>query len=820
MSAIYHGEDRVPIPPADAQQFSTVCSYCIVGCGYRVYKWPLGKEGGALPHQNALQADYTKQQPEQSGTWISPAMHNVITERNGRRFNVVVLPDKDCIVNKGNHSVRGGTHGDVLYAPDRPTADRLTHPRLYRGGGQFSTTWDEAIELGARVIKASLDRWGPDTIAMKFFDHGGGGGGFENNWAVGKFFFTGIGTKMASIHNRPAYNSEVFASGDAGIAPLPSAYLDAELADTIMLIGANSYETQSIYFLEHMLPNLAGGTIAQKQRLIPGEPHAPGKLIIIDPRRTATVAVAEAHAGKENVLHLQINNGTDIALLNALSRLIHEQGWADQHFIAHRTNNFPAFQQTLQSQSLDEAIRLTGISNAQMMRAAEWIAKPKADTARRRTLFLYEKGLIWGLKNYENVASAVDLALLTGNLGKPGTGCGRLGGHQEGYSRPPYPGQRPPVNVDDVAIKGGASKVFWVAGCNPVGGTLNAQNFRIALAQRTALVNQALDSTNGGSLDEKVTAIMDALDKGGLFLIVQDIYPIETAQYAHLVLPAAQWGEMNLTSINGERRLRLYQKFMDAPGMAESDWKIMARMAQRLESAYLAEGKTEMAARFGGFLWRTDEEVFRAASAGVKGAQEDYGETTYAMLQALGTNGVQTPVQEIRDGMPIGTTRLYADDKKFQFIPAPWPGFPRQIQALIDDTRYPFWVNNGRANHGWQTLYDDLRKPYVMGREPLPHVEIHPLDAGQLAIANGDLVELYNPYGSVTAMAVITDANAPGHVFMLFEHPKGWLNSLTTDYVDPATTIPYYKGTKAGIRKIGTLPGMEERLSFVPTNRA
>ncbi len=819
MSSTYHGEDRVPIPPADAQQFTTVCSYCIVGCGYKVYKWPLGKEGGPLPHQNALKADYRRQQPEQAGTWISPAMHSVITERNGQRFNIVVLPDKDCVVNKGNHSVRGGTHGDVLYAPDRPTADRLTHPLLYRGQSQLPTTWDEAIELGALVIKASLDKWGSDTIAMKFFDHGGGGGGFENNWAAGKFFFTGIGTKMASIHNRPAYNSEVFASGDAGIAPLPSAYLDAELADTIMVIGANSYETQSIYFLEHMLPNLGGGTLPLKQQLLPGEPHARGRMIIVDPRRTSTVAVAEAHAGKDNVLHLQINNGTDIALLNALSRLIHEQGWHDQEFIARRTENFAAFQAANLAQNLDEAVRLTGISKAQMMTAAEWIAKPKVNTARRRTLFLYEKGLIWGLKNYENVASVVDLALLTGNLGKPGTGCGRLGGHQEGYSRPAYPGQRPPVNVDEIAIKGGASKVFWVAGCNPAGGTLNAQQFRAYLAHRTALVNQALDATSSGSLNDRMAAVMTALDKGGLFLIVQDIYPIETAKYAHIVFPAAQWGEMNLTSINGERRLRLYQQFMDAPGIAEPDWKIMARMAQRLESAYRAEGKAEMAARFSGFTWTSDEEVFRAASAGVKGAQEDYGDTTYAMLKALGTNGVQTPVQEIRQGMPVGTTRLYMDEKQFTFIPSAWPGFPPQIQKLIDDPRYPFWVNNGRANHGWQTLYDDLRKPYVMGRAPFPHVEIHPQDARSLDIANGDLIELFNPYGTVSAMAVVTDSNAPGHVFMLFEHPKGWLNSLTTDYVDPATTIPYYKGTKAGIRKLGELPGLGEQLSFIPTNR-
>ncbi|ULA65221.1 MAG: Arsenite oxidase subunit AioA [Nitrospira sp.] len=819
MNTISHGEDRVPVPPIDAQQFTTVCSYCIVGCGYNVYKWPLGKEGGPKPHQNALRADFTKQQPERTGTWISPAMHNVITERSGRKFNVVLLPDHACVVNKGNHSVRGGTHADVLYAPDRPTADRLTTPLLYRGGHQLPTTWDDALTLGATIIKASLDTWGPDAIAMKFFDHGGGGGGFENNWAVGKFFFTGIGTQMASIHNRPAYNSEVFASGDAGIAPLPSAYLDAELADTILLIGANSYETQSIYFLEHMVPNLSGGTLAKKNALLPGEPHAAGKIIIVDPRRTATVAVAEAAAGKQNVLHLQLNNGTDIALLNSLSRMIYEQGWHDSAFIAQRTNNFEACKANNLAQDLDEAIRLTGISRDQMMTAAEWIAKPKSATSRRRTLVLYEKGLIWGLKNYENVASAVDLALLTGNLGKPGTGCGRLGGHQEGYSRPSYPGKRPPVNVDDVAIKGGASKVFWVAGCNPVGGTLSAQQFRLTLARRTALVNQALDATGGGTLDERVQAVLDALEQGGLFLIVQDIYPIETARYAHLVLPAAQWGEMNLTSINGERRLRLYQKFMDAPGAAEPDWKIMAMMAQTLQALYEAEGQHEKAARFSGFDWRTDEDVFRAAAAGVKGAQEDYGDTTYAMLAQLKTNGVQTPVKKIKDGLPVGTTRLFEDGGTFKFIPAPWPGFPPQLQQLMNDSRYPFWVNNGRSNQGWQTLYDDLRKPYVIGREPLPHVEIHPQDATILGVESGDLVELFNPYGTVTALAVVVESNRPGHVFMLFEHPKGWANSLTTDYVDPATTIPYYKGTKAGIRKIGALPELKEQLTFIPTNQ-
>lgn len=172
----------------------------------------------------------------------------------------------------------------------------------------------------------------------------------------------------------------------------------------------------------------------------------------------------------------------------------------------------------------------------------------------------------------------------------------------------------------------------------------------------------------------------------------------------------------------------------------------------------------------------------------------------------------------IDDGKPIGTVRLYEEGGRFTFIPAKWPGFPEPIKQLMDDERYPFWVNNGRANHGWQTLYDDLRKPYVMGREPLPFVEIHPRDAGLLRLEQGDLVELFNPYGSVTAMAVTVDSNRPGHVFMLFEHPKGWLNSLTTGYVDPDTTIPYYKGTKAGIRKIDALSQWQERLTFIKTN--
>ena len=316
---------------------------------------------------------------------------------------------------------------------------------------------------------------------MKFFDHGGGGGGFENNWAIGRFFFSGIKSRRASIHNRPAYNSVVNAAGAAGLAPLTNSYADARLADTIVIVGANPYETQTNYFLNHMVLNFNGETEALKQRTFVGETSASGRVIIVDPRRTMTVAAAESAAGKENVLHLQIEPGTDIPLLNAISRVVLEKRWHDIAFIRQRSEwqTFEAYQRSSLgvdrpvAEFVAEAALDTGVAEEDIYKAADWIAAPKKKGERKRTLFHYEKGLIWGLKNYENIAAIVDLALMTGNVGKPGTGCSRLGGHQEAYVRPPYPGGRPALNVDE-AIHRGEVKVFWIGGCFPVLLTLRA----------------------------------------------------------------------------------------------------------------------------------------------------------------------------------------------------------------------------------------------------------------------------------------------------------------------------------------------------------
>jgi arsenite oxidase large subunit len=826
---------QIPLPPRHAQRFTTVCQFCIVGCGYRVYKWPEGDDGGPRPAHNALGVDFTRAQPP-LGEWISPAMHTRVVDKDGSRHNVVIVPDRRCVVNRGLASVRGAGLAQTLYAPDRPTRARLTQPLLDEGGGQRGVDFEQATDLGARVIKAVMDRWGPDAVGMKFFDHGGGGGGFENNWAVGRFFFTGVGTRTASIHNRPAYNSEVHAAGDAGLVALTNSYLDAQLADTLLVVGANPYETQTNYFLEHMVPNLNGTSAKLKRDTFGDEPVARGRMIVVDPRRTMTVAAAEQAAGRDRVLHLQIEPGGDIALLNAIARLVLEWRWHDVAFIRERAEwqTFEAYQRSTLGVDrpldafLADAVRTAGVRREHIETAARWIAEPKSAGARRRTLLHYEKGLIWGLKNYQNVAAIVDLGLLTGNVGKPGTGVSRLGGHQEAYVRPPYPGGRPALNVDE-AVRRGEVKAFWVGGCNPVLTTLRAENLERTLAERGEPVRRALAATRSRPAAERIPALVDALKAGGMFLIAQDIYPTATTRHAHLVLPAAQWGEMNITSINGERRLRLYQRFMDPPGEATPDWAIMAHFAKRLRALYLEDRNPLAANRFLDFDWRSDEDVFIHARYQFEGTASDpmegYAGVTYALLESLGTDGIQTPTRLV-NRVPVGTVRMHEDGRfytpsgKARFIPAPmpWPGYAAAVSA--QRRRYRFWVNNGRVNHVWQTLYHHRYLPFYQDRHPMPCLEMHPLDASELGIGPGDRVELSNDVGTVHALAYPSDAVKRGHTFLLFGQPRGAAGDLVSDHVDPTTTIPSYKQVWADVRRIGPPPEEAARASFLPRNVA
>lgn len=855
--------DRLPIVPKDAREFNVTCHYCIVGCGYKAYTWPTNKQGGTAADQNKFGVDLAKQQPPETGAWYAPSMYNIVRQ-NGSDVHIVIKPDHDCVVNSGLGSVRGARMAEMSYSQQRNTQlQRLTDPMVWRYGQMQPTGWDDALDLVARVTVAVINDMGEDGLFVSAFDHGGAGGGYENTWGTGKLYFGAMKVKNIRIHNRPAYNSEVHATRDMGVGELNNCYEDAELADTIVAVGTNALETQTNYFLNHWVPNLRGTSLDKKKAEFGSEPVSRGRVVIVDPRRTVTVNACEVEAGKENVMHLAINSGSDLALFNAWLTYIASKGWTDKSFIEASTRDFDKAR-AANNVSLDEAARITGLTADQIRQSAEWIAQPKAGNARRRTMFAYEKGLIWGNDNYRTNAALVNVALATGNIGRPGGGCVRMGGHQEGYSRPSDAHVGRPAAYVDKLLMEGKGGVHHIWGCDHYKTTLNAFKFKQNYKKRTDMVKDAMMTVPYGDRTATVNAIVGAIKKGGLFAVDVDIVPTKIGEACHVWLPAATSGEANLTSMNGERRMRLTEKYMDPPGQAMPDCLIAARIANNMERVLREQGKGEYADKFKGFDWKTEEDAFMDGYH----QHEKGGEfVTYARLRAMGTNGFQEPavglegtgavaagtstgkpgevlkgpaIEAARGKEPVqknaatatsapppastdsrrilGTKRLYADGKfnskdgKATFMETQWRGL--QAPGKEDERKkWPYLVNSGRANIVWQSAYLDQDNEFVMDRMPYPYIQMNPEDMAELKLKQGDLVEVYNDNGSTQAMVYPVPTAKRKQTFMLFAYPTGVQGNVVSGGVNEFI-IPNYKQTWGNIRKIADAPEGVKHLSF------
>ena len=804
--------DRLPIPPKDAKVHNVTCHYCIVGCGYKAYTWPRNKQGTL--QENALGIDLSEQQGA-DGVWIAPSMYNVVRQ-DGKDVHLAVIPDHDCVVNSGLGSTRGGR-----MAENRPSyvtgtqQQRLSDPLMWRNGVWQPTSWDDALDLVARVTAKVVTQGSEDDLVVSMFDHGGSAGGYENTWATGKLYFESMKVKNCRIHNRPAYNSEVHSSRDMGVDELNYAYKDYQVTDTIVMVGANSLETQTNLFLNHMVPGMRNGA----------------RFISVDPRRTVTINAAEAVVGKENVLHLAINEGTDMVLFNAIFTYIVDNGWVDNDFIANSTfasgeavaqdDAHPAGLGSLDyamqecRTSADEAASICGVSAADIVKAAEWIAKAKDDGSRRKCVTAYEKGIIWGNDNYRTIGALVNIALATGNIGREGGGVCRLGGHQEGYYRPSeaHVG-RPSEYIDQLLIRGGG-KVHHVWACDHHKTTLNASQFKRVHKRRADMVKEAMDAAAGGTREQLVDAIVSAVNAGGLFVVVADIIHSQIGQNAHVLLPACEANEMNLTSMNGERRLRLSEKYMDPYGNSRPDCLIAAGVAQHMETVLREMGNDAYADQFKGYDWQTEEDAF------MDGYNKGNPEVTYERLRAMGNNGVQEPVTGYAGGKLIGTERLYTDgqftrhgreDKKALFCAAGWRGWQAAGKAR-EKANHKFWINNVRANIFWQNQFLDQDNDFVQDRFPYPFIEMNGDDMAELGIVAGDLIEISNDNGATQGMAYPTDTAKRGHVAMVFGSPAGSQGNVVNPGVHELV-LPDYKHTWGNIRKIANATSRVKAISF------
>ena len=298
--------DRIPLPPKDAEVLTTACDYCTIACGYKVYRWPVGKEGGPQASQNALKADFPHQAMMTS--WVSPAQYNVVTHK-GKKHHVIVVPDKDAtVVNVGgNHSIRGGTLGQKCYNPDTATRERLTSPMIRVNGKLTPVSWDLATEAMADISKYILAKHGEHAWAIKMYSYQY----FENTYAITKLGMTSVGTPSIAPHDKCANTNDATGLDDAGIDSFASSYQDWGDCEVAFLSGVDPYETKTTLFTTWMMPG-------------------DKKFIFVTPHKTMGVAWAVSQG---RGLWLPINLGTDSVLHMALARIIIENNWQDQAFI-------------------------------------------------------------------------------------------------------------------------------------------------------------------------------------------------------------------------------------------------------------------------------------------------------------------------------------------------------------------------------------------------------------------------------------------------------------------------------------------------------
>jgi len=837
--------DQVPIPPAHAEMHPTACEYCIVGCGYKAYVWPIEEQGGSKASQNAFHADFPV--ASATGAWVSPNMHNIV-RRNGKLHHVVVVPDGESAVNrKGNHSIRGGNIAQKVYNPHTPTADRLQAPLLRVRGMLLPISWDVATSVVAEVSKHVIARHGEAAWAMRYYSYHF----WENTYALTKLALGSIATPNAAEHDKPTAENDATGLDDSGVDGFSSAYKDWTEADVIYISGNDPYENQTILFTEWIAP---GGA----------------KIVFVNPRKSPTAAYAERNGG----VHLQLLPGTDAPLNNGIARIILENGWEDKEWISNviatrenilqeksnwrRTRfglTFDEYKSWVLSDDeykLDNVAKITGVPAQKIRLAADMLARPRGQI-RPRASFLLEKGNYWSF-NFPNSASLSALGLVCGAGGRPGQVMSRAGGHQRGMMKAAaYPlakstavyhdvkpgdpsGGKIPLNTD-LAVFEGKTRLTWAIGTTWVTALSAGQSLRDKIA---VLTRQHAAQVSSFDKDQVVAELKQRIEGGGMVLIQQDVYQNDLTEYADLVLPAAGWGEENFARAQGERRLRIYSKFYDPPGEAKPDWWIVAEVAKKMG--------------FSGYDWKDSNEVFEEAVAKSKGGAYDatavvefakkQGKRAHDLLRELSTTGVQLPARIEGDKL-VGTDRLH--DQTFpadraankivkQFNTASGKAIlmkgdwltVKPVRERFSPKEGEIWVINGRINELWQTMYDDLRRASIRKRYPSNFLFINPADARPRGIESGDLVAVENDLvvnilgevtkGALSLVANVTDEVAPGVGYTYSFYPGQNSNTVVPAITDPVTGVYNYKLGKGRVSKLGETPlkKLEGGMSFIP----
>ena len=657
--------------------------------------------------------------------------------------------DPDHPVNRGMLCSKGMNLHYVL----EDKSDRLMYPQM-RGGKSHpleKVDWDTALSRASAVFHSIIQKHGPDAVAF----YVSGQCLTEEYYLVNKLAKGFLKTNNLDTNSRLCMSSAVMGYVKTlGEDSVPVSYEDLELADCFFVAGANPAWCHPILWRR-----------IEKHK----EEHPHVKIIVADPRVTQSCALAD--------LHLQLVPGTDEVLFHAIGRCLIEQGNIDLPFIKDHTDGFAAYRETVMQTPLQEAAMVCGVPVEDIITAASYIGDAQG------FLTLWAMGLNQSGDGVNKNLALIDLNLITGHLGKPGSGPfsltgqpNAMGGREVGGMATLLASHRSlnnPLHREEVAN-------FWGVDRLPENPGKTATQIFDGLEDGSIKAVWIICTNPLVSLPDARKA--EAALKKARFVVVQDISnKNEAIPYADLVLPAAGWGEKEGTMTNSERRISYLGKFTQAPGDAMPDAEILMRFARKMG--------------FSGFGFQDMEEVYAEHCRLTKGTNIDISALNYAYLKSEGS--VQWPFIDPEKG---GTKRLFTDrvfhtpNGKAQILAS---GPKNKSEAISPD--FPLILTTGRIRDQWHTMTRTGKVSKLNKHLPLPFLEIHPEDAVDRSIMEGDTVVVQGSRGEVRVRAQITDKIKKGVVFL----PMHWgkilksdfarTNNLTGNGIDPVSKQPDYK---------------------------
>lgn len=626
--------------------------------------------------------------------------------------------------------------------------DRLTKP-LVRYNGHFQeATWDEAYDYIAKRLGEIKAEHGPDSIAGISSARCTN----EENYLMQKFIRAVIGTNNIDCCARVCHSPTAHGMQQSfGTGAATNSIEDLEHTTCILVIGANPTQGHPV----------TGAKI--KQRLMKGVPG-----IIIDPREIEITPYAK--------YHLQVRPGTNVACLNMFAYYIWEAGLVDREFVEKRCENWEEFEAGLKSLDLDELERIHGVDRELVKAAA--IEYASADAA----MEFHGLGVTEHSQGAKAIMLIANLAMMTGNIGRPGVGVNPLRG-QNNVQGAADMGCQPHqgagyLPVTDPEVHRMYEQFYGMPVSDEIGYKI-PQMFEAARTGRLkALWLMGEDVVQTDPNSEAVKAAMNALD----FLVVQEIFMTETAQFADVVLPAASFLEKSGTFTNGERRVQRVQAAVDPLPGTKPDGQIMVDIMNRMGYAqpdYTAEGVLAEVAQIVPFF---------------KGATWD----------GLGDQGKQWPIKDDGQGTPI----MHVDQfkrglGKFHFF-----RFKESAELLEHGGEFPFILTTGRLleHYNCGTMTRRTGNGRIVTKDVLA---INPVDAEKKQIETGDQVRIFSARGEIILEAHVSTEVKPGILYTTFHFPEHMVNNVTSDVHCEDTLCPEYKVSAVDIEKVHDEPGRQ-----------